>query len=215
MPITELQEKLLTDNTFALAEFDKIALYYQLKHTIRWGHHREQDETESVAEHIYGMHILIEYFLPLIDPSEELNRTSILSLATWHDMAEAVVSDMTARTKTEAHKEAEKQAEIVLADRASTHIQNRVRELFKLYEDQDTAEARFVKAIDKIEPLFHLYFLSKIEPDVRPKFDLGWTAETYREHRAPYVQHFPLLKRIDDVLYLATKNFHPAEEPAA
>ncbi len=209
MTITEIQEKILTDDDFVVREFDKIALYYQLKHTIRWGHKRTQDETESVAEHIYGMHILIEYFLPLIDPNTELNRTSILSLTTWHDMAEAVVSDMTTNTKTGAHKEAEKQAEIRLVHEATAHIQDNMRELFKVYEDQNTTEARFVKAIDKIEPLFHLYFLSKLEPDIRPKFDLGWTAETYREHRAPYMQHFPLLKRIDDILYGVTKAFHP------
>lgn len=209
MTTAEIQEKIMTDDAFILAELNKIALYYQLKHTIRWGHHRIQDETESVAEHIYGMHILIEYFLPLINTAPTLNREKILSLATWHDMAEAVVSDMTTRTKTEAHKKAEIAAERKLVLTAAPHLQTHMDELFSEYEAQATIEARFVKAIDKIEPLFHLYFLSRIEPDVRPKFDLGWSAETYRDHRAPYIQTFPLLKRVDNILYEVTKDFHP------
>jgi putative hydrolase of HD superfamily len=210
MTITEIQEKILTDDAYALAELDKIALYYQLKHTIRWAHVRGGvDETESVAEHIYGMHILIEFFLPLIDSNQALNRETITSMATWHDIAEAVVTDMTTRTKTEAHKQAEQEAEIALIANAAPHLKTSLEELFVEFNAQATPEAKFVKAIDKIEPLFQLYFLSMKEPDLRPKFNLGWTAEAYQAHRAPYVDTFPLLKRIDTILMEATRDFHP------
>jgi len=207
--ITELQNKMQSENAFLLAELDKIALYYQLKHTIRWGHTRDQDETESVAEHIYGMHILIDYFLPIIDQEDKLDHTLVRQLATWHDMAEAVVSDMTTNTKTEAHKEAEKLAELEITNEATLHIRDKVREIFQVYNDQVKAEAKFVKAIDKIEPMFHLYFLSKNESDLRPKFDLGWSAEEYQEHRNSYIVKFPILKQFDNILYNVTKDFHP------
>ena len=69
----------------------------------------------------------------------------------------------------------------------------------------------FVKALDKIEPLFHLYFLSLKEKDYTKHFDLGWTADEYREHRSPYVNPFPIIKRFDDLLHHKVKatNFHP------
>jgi 5'-deoxynucleotidase YfbR-like HD superfamily hydrolase len=210
MTIPEIQDRLYADDAYVLAELDKIALYYQLKHTIRWAHVRSGvDETESVAEHIYGMHILIDWFLPLIDTEHTLNRASITSMATWHDIAEAVVTDMTTRTKTEAHKQAEQAAETALIANAAPHLSTSLNHLFREFNAQETEEARFVKAIDKIEPLFQLYFLSKKEPDLRPKFDLGWTAEVYRAHRAPYIDPFPLIKRIDTVLMEATRDFHP------
>lgn len=210
MTISEIQEKILTDDAFVLAELDKIALYYQLKHTIRWAHVRGGvDETESVAEHIYGMHILIDWFFPLVATPDILNREKVTSMATWHDIAEAVVTDMTTRTKTEAHKQAELEAEVALIANAAPHLTAALEQLFAEFNAQATAEARFVKAIDKIEPLFQLYFLSKKEPDLRPKFDLGWTAEVYQAHRAPYIDPFPLIKRVDTVLMEATRDFHP------
>lgn len=210
MTISEVQERLYADDTYVLAELDKIALYYQLKHTIRWAHVRGGvDETESVAEHIYGMHILIEWFFPLITTEQPLNRERVTSMATWHDMAEAVVTDMTTRSKTEAHRQAELEAEIALINNAAPHLNASLQALFAEFNAQETPEAKFVKAIDKIEPLFQLYFLSKKEPDLRPKFDLGWTAEVYQAHRAPYVDPFPLIKRVDTVLMEATRDFHP------
>lgn len=200
----------MTDDAFVRGELDKIALYYQLKHTTRWAHDRDGDETESVAEHVYGMHILIDYFLPLIDEAGTMDRTLITQLATWHDMAEAVVSDMTTLTKTEEHKQAEKDAEVDLVTTATPHIQPSLQRIFDLYEAQETPEARFVKAIDKIEPIVHIYFLDWRKTDVKAKFDFGWSADVYREHRSHYLQHFALLKRIDDVLYASTKHLHKA-----
>ncbi len=155
------------------------------------------------------MHILIDWFFPLVATEHTLNREKVTRMATWHDIAEAVVTDMTTRTKTEAHKQAEQEAEIALIANAAPHLKTSLEELFAEFNAQETDEARFVKAIDKIEPLFQLYFRSKKEPDLRSKFDLGWTAEMYQAHRAPYIDPFPLLKRIDTVLMEATRDFHP------
>ena len=68
MTTPEIVEKIMTDEAFVLHEINTLASYYQLKHTIRWAHTRTEDETESVAEHIFGMHILIDYFYPLVFP---------------------------------------------------------------------------------------------------------------------------------------------------
>ena len=66
MTTQEIKNKILTDPKFVAEELQKLSLYYQLKHTLRWGFENdEEDVQESVAEHVYGMNMLSEYFLPL------------------------------------------------------------------------------------------------------------------------------------------------------
>lgn len=203
----EIKERLLNDTEFLVQELDKIALYYQLKHTPRWNHPRAQDEIESVAEHIYGMHILASYFMPLLD--EQLDTETVRQLITWHDMAEAVVGDMTSRTKTDEHRKAEKDAEAKLLEIAPEHLLPKLQVTFNMFDSRTTPEATFVKAIDKIEPLFHMYFLTKQPGAVSQKFDLGWPSKIYQQYRQPYVSTIPLLLHFDSVLMELTKEFHP------
>jgi 5'-deoxynucleotidase YfbR-like HD superfamily hydrolase len=208
MTIEEIRQKILTDDAFAISQLDTIATYFNLKHTPRWAHHRTQDEVESVAEHIFGMHILIDYVTPLID--EELDINLCKKYATWHDMAEAIVGDMTSVAKTEDHIKNEKEAEKQIVHDAPKQLASDFEHIFSTFDQRSTPEAKFTKAIDKIEPLFHLYFLKQKGGDIHKKFDLGWPAEKYREYRKPYVEPYTLLKRFDDVLYEETKFFHPA-----
>lgn len=198
---------LMTDDEAVRNAISKIAEYYNLKHTVRWSHERPGDETESVAEHVYGMHLLLSFFTPLVDAS--LDRVLLSELATWHDLAEAYVGDMTTRTKTEDHKEREKVAEAAITESSAPHLKETVATVFLTYDARSTPEARFVKAIDKIEPMFHLYFLHRTYGTLHTRFNLGWSAEEYRAHRDAYLKDYLLLKRFDDFLYEETKQFHP------
>jgi 5'-deoxynucleotidase YfbR-like HD superfamily hydrolase len=157
------------------------------------------------------MHILIDYFYPLISETEKLDLNSIRHLATWHDMAEAFVGDMTTRTKTKEHEASEKIAEENIVKNAPQHLSHMLQTVYKQYDARATREAAFVKAIDKIEPNFHLYFLSTKEKDYSEYLDLGWTTDAYRAHRDPYIREFPLLKKFDDILYEKSNetNFFP------
>ncbi len=211
MNISDTIEKIMTDPKFVLSEIDTIISYYQLKHTMRWAHTRNEDETESVAEHIYGMHILIDYFYPLISESEKLDLNAIRHFVTWHDMAEAFVGDMTTPTKTKEHETEEKEAENNIVKNAPPHLSQMLQMVYEQYDARTTREAAFVKAIDKIEPNFHLYFLSTKQKDYSNYLDLKWTADAYRAHRDPYMREFPLIKKFDDILYEKSKgtNFFP------
>lgn len=213
MTITEINAKIMNDEEFVLDELNTLTTYYELKHTMRWAHTRTEDETESVAEHIYGMHILIDYFYPLIAETEPLNLETIRHLATWHDMAEAFVGDMTTRTKTKEHEQNEKLAESEIVKNAPAHLANMLQSVYEEYDARITIESKFVKAIDKIEPNLHLYFLSLKEKDYSKYLDLGWTAEAYRTYREPYMRPFPLIQKFDEVLYKKSKetNFFPLE----
>jgi len=211
MKISEIVEKIMCDDNFVNSEIETLSSYYQLKHTTRWAHNRTEDETESVAEHIFGMHILIDYFYPLVSESETLDLDSIRHLATWHDMAEAFVGDMTANTKTKEHEQKEKIAETDIVKNSPAHLTTMLQEVYQNFDARITREASFVKALDKIEPIFHLHFLASKENDLARHFNLGWGVDEYRSYRHPYVSEFPLIKKFDDILYEMSKasNFFP------
>jgi 5'-deoxynucleotidase YfbR-like HD superfamily hydrolase len=211
MTTLEIIKKIETDELFVLEEINTLISYYQLKHTMRWAHTRTEDETESVAEHIYGMHVLIDYFYPLVSVTESLDLDKIRHMATWHDMAEAFVGDMTTRTKTKEHEQNEKIAEAHIMQDAPAHLTLMLQAVYQEYDARITRESAFVKAIDKIEPNFHLHFLSTKEKDYSKYLDLGWTVEEYRTYRQPYIREFPIIQKFDDVLYEKSKayNFFP------
>lgn len=201
MPIQETHNKIMDSDECILSELENFLVYYNLKHTLRWGmDNNRKDETESVAEHVYGMHILADYFLPFYP---NLEPEKVRKLITWHDMAEALVDDMTCKMKTKAHKQAETEAEQKLIETSAPHLQTQLHTLFTQYNAQVTANATFVKALDKVEPIFHMYFLAKrtnINRDIFKTKDSGWTMKAYQAHRKPYIERYSLIWRFDTVM---------------
>ncbi len=196
MTFEGIKRRLLQDDTFVQSHIEQILVWYNLKRTIRYNETRITDtQSESVAEHVYGMHLLADYFLPLEEA--RLDNEKIRQLITWHDMAEAVVGDMTSETKTDQHKAAELQAEETLASAAPEHL-HVIKNLFTEFNSQETLEAKFVRAIDKLEPVFHLVFISR-QSGFKP-FQWGWTAAEDKQYRDNYTETFPLLLRFDDIL---------------
>lgn len=201
MTIQQIKEKILGDDEFIYQELEQFAIYYNLKHTLRWGQNNsERDILESVAEHIYGMHLMADYFLPMY---LDLDALKVKRFITWHDMAEAIVDDMTTKTKTEDHKKAEFQAEQEIVSAAPIHMRGDLQDVFLGFEKLNSKEARFVKALDKLEPIFHWYFLYKTSGIERSKFvteNSGWLRDEYKEHRRQYIEEFGLVWRFDDIL---------------
>ena len=188
----------LNNAAFVEQELENFLLYYKLKHTLRWGSTDPvTNERESVAEHVYGMHILNEYFLHLHEEMN-LNPERVIRLINWHDMGEAITTDMPANTKTDAHRELELAAETTIHESAGTHMRSTLESVFAEYNAQETKESRYVKALDKIEPMFQMYFIVK-NPDTTEK-NMGWQADDYRTFRQEYIREFPLLLAFDNVI---------------
>ena len=209
MTTEEFKVAILSDDVLLVSELQKFETYFNLKHTIRWARDRHGDVTESVAEHVFGMHVLASYFLPLEDSEKVLNRELVTQMITWHDMAEAIVSDMTTKDKTPDHEAAEKVAEHKLVTTASPQLQSSLTTIYETYDARSTPEARFVKALDKIEPLFHLYFLKKSGVHVPDHYAMQWQADEYRTHRAKYINQFMYIMRFDNLLYTETLLYYP------
>lgn len=192
MTIEETREKILNDDAFVLEEIQKVRYLYGLKKEIRYAQKRHSAiDTESVAEHIYGMHVIANYFLPLEDIGDKLDKLKILKMITWHDMEEIETGDTISHKKTEAHlKEAEIGLEVALS-KIPTLLQPEVTDLMTEYEAHQTPEAKFAKAIDKAEPMFEVW--DEVYKEILHKN--GNTVTNHMETKEKHVKDFPYIYR--------------------
>lgn len=189
-------EKITRD--FVVSEASKIQYLYTLKHVIRYGQSRtDLDYTESVAEHMWGMHIVAEYFLPLEDPQKLLDTNKIKQLINWHELGEIETGDIPAIHKTDDDRLREQEAIQKVIEIIPAHLQNSVHDLVNEYETQSTAEARFTKAIDKIEPLFHTF--NPLGKQVQHELKLPVSIS--RAVKEPYISNYPFVKKFSDLLH--------------
>ena len=196
MKLEEIRQNILASDEFVLSEIERIRYLYRLKTEIRYAQERHHDaDTESVAEHIYGMHILAHYFLPLEDPEETMDRRTIFQLITWHDMDEIETGDTVSHWKTEQHKADATEAIPVVLARMPKVLSTQVTSLIEEYEQQETAEAKFTKAIDKAEPLFEV----KGEKYKRIMHANKNRLQDHWETKQTYVENYPIIMRFVEV----------------
>ena len=195
MDITTIQQNILNDDTFVLSETERIQQLLQLKYEIRWEQSRATDNlSESVAEHVYGMHILAKYFLPLEDEAGELDSARIFSMITWHDIDEVITGDIITSKKTGDTTDSDIALATILAS-MPVHMRSEAETALTEYSQQETREAQFVKAIDKAEPVFEM---------IRPGFDavlkqIDRKAPELEKYVVAYVKNFPYILRFVDV----------------
>ena len=101
---------------------------------------------ESVADHSFGVALLAWLLCP-----SELDRARVLEMALVHDLAEVVTGDLTpADGVGESLKKADE--EKALSDLLQGfEARDRGLSLLAEYQGAETAEARFVKAVDKLD----------------------------------------------------------------
>ena len=181
-----------------LDDVKKLRYFYKLKEVTRYNTPRvAEDDTESVAEHLYGMQLLTHYFFPLEDVAGILDRGKVSALITMHDIDEIETGDYVSYIKTEAHRiEAEAAMPKVLS-MAPEHLTETITNLVHEYETQETAEAKLVKAIDKIEPLLQIYTEKGRAIMIRNKC----TKEDSLRIKTPYIEEFPYIKKFALVLH--------------
>jgi len=138
-------------------EIEGILYLLGMKQVTRFGFEREQnDPTESVAEHVYGLFVLAKYFLPLVDPEHELDWQKIYDMILWHDTGEIETGDIPMFQKTEADDAKELQALELVKNKAPEHLSAEIYQSAMHYEAEDSQERKFMKAIDKLESAFSL-----------------------------------------------------------
>eukprot|EP00741_Cyanophora_paradoxa_P009575 tig00001532_g9274.t1 len=102
---------------------------------------------ESIADHMYRM-AMMSFLLPDVD------RDKIMKIAICHDLAEALVGDITPHCgvskeeKNRLEREAMQKIKETVGDEA---IGSELAALWQEYEDGETPEAKVVKDLDKFE----------------------------------------------------------------
>ena len=118
---------------------DDMRDWLQLKHILRTGWVRAGVESpESVAAHSWGMSVLAMHLCP-----EDLDRMKVLEMCLVHDLPEVEVGDLTPHDDVSTKSEDEMAAMKKLAPQWLA--------LFEEYESGKTAEAKFVKYLDKLD----------------------------------------------------------------
>lgn len=195
--IIKIREEIFTSDDFVLEEVRKIQTLFELKKVIRYNHERlHVIQTESVAEHVYGMLCLSDYFMLLEDIKEEWDQAKIKMMIQYHDIDEIETGDVIGYQKTAKDIANERSMAELVINKLPDHVQSLIREALDEYEAGETIEARFAKAIDKLEPSVHLY-------NDNGKAILAVNKTTKDEHdriKYPYVKDFPIIKRFVDVL---------------
>jgi len=180
-----------------LEEIKKLQYLYGLKQEIRYGDNRHESTiTESVAEHIYGMHILASYFLPLENPDHSWDREKIYNLITWHDIDEIETGDIIGYLKTEEDRVRESEAKKVVINKSPKILQPFIANLLSEYEARESIESQYVKAIDKMEPLCQIFN----ENGKKVLLANGTTYEEHRRIKDPYVKKFPHIKHFTEIV---------------
>jgi len=109
---------------------------------------------ESIADHCFGV-VLLTYMLSGILTSTKLNRERAVAIAIVHELGESRVGDIpyTALKYFPDKSEVEQQAVEDILTPLGEVMTNETLELFNEFEAGSSAEARFVRAIDKLDML--------------------------------------------------------------
>lgn len=118
-------------------------------------------------------------------------------MITIHDFDEIETGDTIGYLKTSAEYAAEESARAVVTERSPTLLQPTISAASREYEERVSREALFARAIDKFEPLIHLYN----ENGRRIHMDKKCTLQHSESIKIDHVKHFASIKRFTDTLH--------------
>ncbi len=145
---------------------------------------------ESVAEHSFRLCVMA-YFLQ--DEFPQINMEQVMKMCLFHDMGEAFTGDIPSFNKTDQDEQAEGQAVATWLQGLPSPYQEDLTALFAQMNGLDTQEARFYKALDKLEVLIQ-HSESHISTWIPIEYELNFTYGTQE------VEEFPYLKAIRKIL---------------
>lgn len=176
---------------------EQLRVAYGLKKTIRYAGIRDVSvHGESVAEHVFALIFLSQYFLPLEDPSGKLDRESIYEILLFHDFGEILHGDIPYHLKTESDKAREIEDAQAIFKSLPSPMNETWHERWREYEQQQSHESQFCYAIDKIEPLFELF--DPINEKSMKRLKFSYEAHINKKMRA--TEKFPVMRKFLDVL---------------
>lgn len=156
---SELASLPQTNSPSPLAFFHLIE---RLKTTKREGWRRfDINHGESISDHMYRMSIITMLCPPSLAARLDLQRCTKMALV--HDMAEALVGDITPVDGVEKSEKSRREADTMdyicddlLGNVHGGQAGKQIREVWQEYEDSETLESHFVHDVDKMELLLQM-----------------------------------------------------------
>ena len=140
--------------------FDLLRITEKLKRTKRWLNTKTMRRKESTADHSWNLAFFTMVASSELELDIDVNRS--IKIALVHDLVEAIAGDTDAsliflgkKTREEKQK-AEINAMEKISEIAPPKTARVIQNLWQEYEDAITPEAKFVKALDKIEGINHM-----------------------------------------------------------
>ncbi|MBI2665951.1 HD domain-containing protein [Candidatus Woesearchaeota archaeon] len=177
-------------------QLQKLRKIYSLKNVERST--SVSNRKESSAEHSWSCLILADYFLS--KNQLNLNRLKVYELLMYHDLIEIETGDVCISNVKErnSRESEENKARPILAKKLPPSLSEKFSSLFLEFQEQKTVEARFAKAIDKLDATLH-------ELDHKKDWS-GWTEQFLRETKEKYMSEFPEVKdTFETILNFARK----------
>jgi putative hydrolases of HD superfamily len=163
-------------------EIDQLYELYKLKQVNRKTVILKRNE--STAEHIYSTIMLAKYFLKKI---KDLDENKVINLILYHDLCEIYAGDTFTSERTEITNRKEQEATIKLSKIIPTELSKEFLDYWNEWLAQETNEAKFAKAMDKLDPpINELYNMHKWK-------EYGYTEKMLRKTKEKYLLPFPEL----------------------
>lgn len=195
-PINEWTDQEVLDEVY------RVVYLFKLKSVMRYGLLRnERYNTESVAEHTFALFNLARYFLSLEDPDRTMNWEKVMTMIIWHDLDEIEMKkDILALDKTDADRKVARDGLQDIYKKTPELLHDEIESIVEEYETRQSLEARFVNALDKIEPAFELFREGGSERVLQElKFDKE-KSEKYNQIKRNATKDFPYLSRFTEVM---------------
>lgn len=154
----------------------------ELKTTKREGWRRFGiSKGESIADHMYRMSLITMFAPPSL--SSRLNIPRCTKMALVHDMAEALVGDITPVDGVPKSEKNRREATTMdyfvngLLGKVNGGLTGKeIKEVWQEYEDNETLEAVFVHDVDKIELILQMFEYEKAKKGELDLGEFSWVA---------------------------------------
>lgn len=147
---------------------------------------------ESVAEHTWRVVMMVLLMADKLDTKIDLTKS--LKMAVIHDISEVFVGDMPAQNMSrEEHKTREEKAMLDFKNKYDSKIINEIYNLWVEFEKSESLEAKFVKALDKLEVR-----IQHNEADMKTWDDIEFPRSQFVADKP--CEHDAFLKEINDLV---------------
>jgi len=159
---------------------------------------------ESLTEHVGHLPILASFFHPYVEHSNKINLGRVLIMLSIHDIGETVVGEINSYAKTKQNELDEQKAALVL-------MHPNYKEYFLELEANETFDAKYANAIDKIAP--NMVSVTLPSMTLERAHALNFGVDDVIKKKRKYMEWDTVLLEVFDLLMSHYKAVENGEKP--